>query len=135
MGPEWGHVRWLIEEPEAFPLVAGHPEIFGVHEQFLCSFGLVSRVVRQGDRGTAFAHYDEGCDHEHHGRQRFPHQGDPPAFGNRTDQSRTRSIAWFQPGETRESNKSFTNPRFRSRPHLDLIDQPSGRVWREGLSL
>ena len=52
MGPEWGHVGRLIEEPEPLPVVASLPEIFRVDEQFLDSPGLPCRVVRQRDGRT-----------------------------------------------------------------------------------
>src|SRR5829696_10343578 len=60
VGPPGRHVRRLVEEPEALPLVADHPEVLGVDEQLLGPSGAVGRVVRQGDRGTALAQNGEG---------------------------------------------------------------------------
>ena len=63
VGTERSQVRRLIEEPEAFPVVAGHPEVFRVDEQFLDPLGPEGRVVRQGDRGAAFAEGGRECDY------------------------------------------------------------------------
>ena len=60
VGPERGQVGRLVEQPEPIPVIAGDPEVFRVGEQLLDPLGLIGRIVRQGDRSTAFA---EGHDH------------------------------------------------------------------------
>ena len=65
-------VRGLIEEPEAFPIVAGLAKVFRVDEQLLDAPGGIGRVVRQGDRGATFADREEGPDQEQ-GRQGLSH--------------------------------------------------------------
>ena len=60
-----GHVRWLIEEPDAFPLVGDRPQIFGGEDELL---GPADRITR--------IHRDEaaGAHRERHGRQQNPAQ-------------------------------------------------------------